>query len=311
MMRPFAFLVACVACAGIALPGLAAAPSGPGPAISPLPSARAEAPATGVSRADIRAATAGLAVAGYAPGSVDGDWDAADREALLAWQADWKLPQTGELNPDLVLRLIREHPETAPRWVETETGCRVWNRYPQPRETVTWTGPCLDGMTSGTGRLTWTSVFRGERRLETYDGERREGRENGEGLYVGHDGSRYRGGWRDGLKDGEGIYVSPEGHVYVGEYRDGLRHGRGTYLRTEGARYEGEWRDGVQHGTGVAVWPDGSRYEGRLVDGRPQGEGTLTFADGNVYSGVWRSGCFAEGLRGATAGVTPADCGWK
>ena len=37
----------------------------------------------------------------------------------------------------------------------------------------------------------------------------------------------------------------------------------------------------------------------------------LLGADGNVYAGIWRAGCFAESLRGATAGVTPADCGWE
>ena len=312
-MRRFLVVVA-VCCAWLAPPSMAAAPSGSD--VGPVaPAARGGAGNTALSRSDIRAATAALAVAGYAPGPVDGDWDEADRAALIAYQADWQLPETGELTgeltADLVLRLIREHPATEPRWVQTDTGCSVWNRFPQARETVTWTGDCIDGVTSGEGTLTWTSVLRGEPQVETYTGQRRDGRENGNGRYLGSDGSRYSGEWRDGLKHGHGIYIAPEGHAYVGEYRDGLRHGRGSYVRTEGSRYAGEWRNGVQEGHGVAVWHDGSRYEGQLRDGKPEGQGTLTFADGNVYSGEWRAGCFAEATRGATAGVTPADCGWR
>ncbi len=91
----------------------------------------------------------------------------------------------------------------------------------------------------------------------------------------------------------------------------GLRDGWGIYTRTEGSRYSGEWRGGVEEGLGMAAWHDGSHYEGQLLDGKPDGAGTLTFADGTVYSGDWHAGCYAEAMRGATAGVTQADCGWE
>ena len=263
------------------------------------------------SRPEIREATVALANAGYRPGPVDGDWDAADAAALAAYQADWQLPQTGELSADMLARLLREHEATRPQWVETDGGCRVWNRFPQARERVTWTGPCADGETAGEGVLTWTSVRLGEEQVETYRGARQGGREHGRGVYTGVDGSRYEGDWRLGIKHGQGTYTSPEGHVYVGEYREGLRHGHGVYTLANGSRYEGDWWGGRQQGHGVAVWHDGSRYEGRLADGKPDGQGTLTFADGTVYSGEWQAGCFAEPMRGATAGVTPADCGWE
>jgi hypothetical protein len=267
--------------------------------------------AADLSRSEIREATAALAVAGYGQGPVDGDWDTHDAAALKAYQADWQLPETGEPTPEMLARLSREHAATRPQWVETDGGCRVWNRFPQARETVSWTGPCIGGRTAGEGTLTWTSVLRGRERVETYRGARRAGREHGRGVYLGADGSRYEGDWRLGIKHGEGTWTSPEGHVYVGEYREGLRQGHGVYTLANGSRYEGEWWGGKQHGVGTAVWHDGSRYEGRLADGKPDGQGTLTFADGTVYSGEWRAGCFAEPTRGATAGVTPADCGWE
>jgi hypothetical protein len=276
----------------------------------------ASAAAGELSRAEIRAATAALADAGYAPGPVDGDWDAADAAALRAYQADWLLPESGEPTGEMVARLKREHAATEPQWVETEGdgatgGCRVWNRFPQARETVSWTGACTDGATAGEGVLTWRSVRLGREQVETYAGRRQGGREHGRGVYTGVEGSRYEGEWRFGIKHGRGRYTSPEGHVYVGEYREGLRHGHGVYTLANGSRYEGEWRGGKQHGRGVATWHDGSRYEGELAGGLPDGQGTLSFPDGNVYSGEWRAGCHAEPLRGATAGVTPADCGWR
>ena len=92
---------------------------------------------------------------------------------------------------------------------------------------------------------------------------------------------------------------------------DGLRQGHGSYTLADGSRYDGEWWGGAQQGHGIASWADGSRYEGMLADGLPEGQGTLTFPDGTAYSGEWRAGCHAEPFRGATAGVTPADCGWE
>lgn len=282
-----------------------------------------------LSRSEVRQATAVLAAAGYGPGPVDAEWGAADAEALRAYQADWELAETGEPSPEMLARLTRAHPATRPQWVETdgvetggvetggvgtEGGCRVWNRFPQARETVTWTGPCIDGRASGEGVLTWTSVRLGQRKVETYAGARQDGREHGRGVYTGADGSRYDGDWRLGVKHGHGIWTSPEGNVFVGEYREGLRHGHGVYTLANGSRYEGAWRDGRQHGHGVAIWHDGSRYEGELAAGLPEGRGTLTLANGAVYSGAWRAGCYAETVgagRGATAGVTLADCGWE
>lgn len=264
-----------------------------------------------LSRSEVREATAALASAGYRPGPVDGDWEAADAEALGAYRADWELPGAGALDREMLARLTRTHPATRAQWVETGDGCRVWNRFPQARETVTWTGPCVDGATDGEGVLTWRSVRLGQEQVETHEGARQGGREHGRGVYVGADGSRYEGAWRLGIKHGRGTYTSPDGHVYVGAYREGLRHGQGVYTLANGSRYEGAWQGGRQHGQGVATWHDGSRYEGALADGKPDGQGTLTFPDGNVYSGEWRAGCFAEPLRGAAAGVTQADCGWE
>lgn len=40
-------------------------------------------------------------------------------------------------------------------WIITDKGCKVWNPSPQPNESVTWSGECVDGKAHGNGILQW------------------------------------------------------------------------------------------------------------------------------------------------------------
>jgi hypothetical protein len=41
---------------------------------------------------------------------------------------------------------------TAPGWIiATNQRCKIWNPEPKPNESVTWSGPCKDGLASGKG----------------------------------------------------------------------------------------------------------------------------------------------------------------
>ena len=40
------------------------------------------------------------------------------------------------------------------------TGCTAWNPNPQPGETITWTGACVDGKASGEGTLALSGMVR-------------------------------------------------------------------------------------------------------------------------------------------------------
>lgn len=43
-----------------------------------------------------------------------------------------------------------------PYWIaDAKTGCKVWNSEPLPKESVTWSGDCLNGKAEGRGTLTW------------------------------------------------------------------------------------------------------------------------------------------------------------
>lgn len=43
-------------------------------------------------------------------------------------------------------------------WLEIQNkpGCYIWNHSPEPNKTVTWDGPCSDGLANGLGLVKWT-----------------------------------------------------------------------------------------------------------------------------------------------------------
>lgn len=171
-------------------------------------------------------------------------------------------------------------------WIEDgKTGCRVRNPAPQPRESVTWSGACPGGIAEGTGVLQW---FDDERPSDRYEGELRDGWENGRGIATS-------------------TVIADR---YDGEWRDGWRHGRGAYSFASGDRYDGTWVEGLRTGRGTMTWADGAHYEGEWRDGKPDGQGTYTDTAGAVFSGNWSGGCFSDGTRRMAAVTTARECGF-
>jgi hypothetical protein len=171
-----------------------------------------------------------------------------------------------------------------PGWIaDARTGCRVWNPSPQPNETISWTGGCSNGIAQGRGVLQW---LKDGKPNERYEGEYRDGKQNGRGVYTSADGSRCECEYRDDKKDGRGVLTDKNG------------------------RYEGEFRDDRHDGRGVMTWRDGSRYEGEFRDGKANGTGTYRDTDGQLYSGAWSKGCFQEGNQSARVGATMEECGF-
>jgi hypothetical protein len=103
------------------------------------------------------------------------------------------------------------------------------------------------------------------------------------------DGS-YEGEWREGKPNGKGIYRFPDGSRYEGAVLDNQLNGQGTLYLNDGRRYEGEWREGKPQGQVTLHWANGNRYEGAVLNGQPHGRGTLFITDGRRYEGEWREG---------------------
>lgn len=107
-------------------------------------------------------------------------------------------------------------------------------------------------------------------------------------------GGKYDGEWRDGKQDGSGSYQYPKGDSYVGEWRDGKEDGYGVYTWTNGQRYEGRWRNGKRDGWGVLTYVDSRRYVGFWQDDVRSGQGILYNSDGVVdQAGLWSAGSLA------------------
>jgi hypothetical protein len=165
-------------------------------------------------------------------------------------------------------------PPSPDSWIaDSRTGCRIGNPVPQPRESVTWSGACPNGIAEGTGILQW---FDDDRPTDRYDGELRDGWESGRGVATS-------------------TVIADR---YEGEWREGWRHGQGVYSFANGDRYEGDWFEGMRSGRGTMVWADGARYEGEWLDSKPNGQGVYADAADAVFSGL------GSGAASATAAAS-------
>ena len=189
-------------------------------------------------------------------------------------------------------------------WIQAEgTGCRLWNLCPQHRETVTWSGACVNGFAEGSGAQQW---FLKGKPADRHEGNAHSGKFSGFGVSIFPSGERYEGQWRDNSWHGHGIYVHADGSRYEGEWRNGKLHGRAIAAWSNGERYEGEWRDNRSSGRGVFTWANGDRYEGEFRDDKRTGRGVHTWANHDRRNGkkaatgtdnpaIWYEGEFVDG----------------
>ena len=184
------------------------------------------------------------------------------------------------------LPVLAQSVDLKPGWItDNSNDCQIWNPYPQPDETVSWSGACSKGLASGYGVLQW---FVKDKLGERYEGSLREGRPSG---------------W--------GENSDATGNHYAGEWRDGMKSGHGTFTWVDGSRYEGQFIDDARNGQGVYTAADGSRYEGAWQKNKPHGYGKGTYKDGSVFEGKWTKGCFQEGGRRWALFASADQCGFK
>jgi TonB family protein len=128
-----------------------------------------------------------------------------------------------------------------PGWsIDPRSGCWIWNPNPRADETVTWSGRCYPGgPATGTGVMEW----RYGGRVSRYEGDLREGRPHGRGIFTAPNGNRYEGEHREGKRHGRGVFTFANGDRYDGEYRDDKPNGIGTFTSSKGT-WSGPWNDG-------------------------------------------------------------------
>ena len=81
--------------------------------------------------------------------------------------------------------------------------------------------------------------------------------------------AKYVGQRKNGKPDGHGKGIAHDGGVYEGEWKDGVYDGQGTYILPGGEKYEGEWKDGLKHGHGILTYSNGEMLVGDFVMDHP------------------------------------------
>lgn len=184
-----------------------------------------------------------------------------------------------------VMGLLLGQAAAAGEWIADGKGCKVWNPVPKPAETVVWSGACKNGFAEGEGTLLWF-----------LDGKP-NGRDMGmrlQGLLQGHvvseagNGNHFEGDYKDGKRTGKGVFVWVNGDRYEGDFLDAARTGKGVYVWANGDRYEGDFLAGARTGKGVYSWASGNHYVGDFVASVRTGQGVFTWADKSIYEGGWR-----------------------
>ena len=64
------------------------------------------------------------------------------------------------------------------------------------------------------------------------------------GTYTYPDGTTYDGEWKDEKRHGQGIWIRPDGMKYEGEWKNDKPNGQGTLTSAKGEKRTGEWKDG-------------------------------------------------------------------
>lgn len=199
-----------------------------------------------------------LKTAGFDPGAPDGLFGPRTRGAVQEWQeARGNGEATGYLTQAELDDLLASCKSAAPTplctgetdtpcWMETinQPGCHMWNPYPAPEETVTWSGACVDGKASGKGKVFWRFREDGPWRTFRGEGELRDGKTKiGHWVVFYSDGDRAEGPYVDDKRHGHWVWHSSDGEVGEGPYIDGKLHGRWVERGTRGEEWHCWVRD--------------------------------------------------------------------
>ena len=104
----------------------------------------------------------------------------------------------------------------------------------------------------------------------------------------------FNGEFKEGIQNGIGIYTDPENRKYLGEWKNGNFEGIGTFKYPDGEICQGEFKAGIRQGFCYINYIDGSYFEGHCDKGRFNGYGKFIIKPGQTYEGKWENGCPLE-----------------
>jgi len=142
--------------------------------------------------------------------------------------------------------------------------------------------------------------------------------QNGTGVFVFEDGSRYVGQFQNGKSHGNGTRYYPDGSRYQGSWVRGKAEGKGLKVTANGDKKQGLWEKGrmvesitprasrmadkgrgmagtgcvsgnCQSGNGIYIYSSGAVYVGEFKGGQIHGVGVCYYSDGSKYQGEWKN----------------------
>jgi hypothetical protein len=85
---------------------------------------------------------------------------------------------------------------------------------------------------------------------DSYVGDFKDDKFDGQGEWTGSNGDRYKGAWKAGMRHGQGEAELKQGDSYVGEFLHDAIHGLGKYRFANGDLFNGQFSQGFIHGLG-------------------------------------------------------------
>jgi hypothetical protein len=126
-------------------------------------------------------------------------------------------PDCATVEPDS-LQISWVQPCEDGNWLlDTETGCRMWDWHPDPRDHASWTGSCPSGQKNGQGVVQWSEHGQS---IDRFEGTFREGKREGFGRYQWNETERYEGRYANDVPDGFGTAVVA-GQTFAGDWKNG------------------------------------------------------------------------------------------
>ena len=142
-----------------------------------------------------------------------------------------------------------------------------------------------------------------------YDGEIKNGKFNGKGIYKfnkeiinGKDvWNVYDGDFKDDKFNGEGEITYKNGDIYKGKYKNDFLDGPGTLKFNkeiiDGKEvydvYEGNYNYAQKNGQGKITYKNGDIYEGNFDNDKINGPGKITYKNGDIYKGNFENGYYS------------------
>ena len=126
---------------------------------------------------------------------------------------------------------------------------------------------------------------------DKYEGEMKNNKPNGKGIYHSITGEIREGEFIDGKLNGQGKMTLSNGFFIEGNFINDELDGFGLTLNMiTGEKYEGDFKNGIREGKGKLIMSNEDRFEGDFVNGKIEGQGRFIKKNGEIYEGSFENG---------------------